>query len=351
MMKKGLLLAFFLLIVCARAGADNLREVALGDSCLEQFDLFHALKHYENAFKEVDDAAVRMRLAECYYRRHDYQRCINIVQPLPEDSLDHKTMREIFYCYKSLAQPALQMKWGGKILERYPMDGEIVAETGMAYNLINDSKRAQAICIRYWFRDHGNLAVNRVLADAYFLDHEFDLAKYAYEEQLAVGDTTYLALFNLGVCYERQLSLDKARLIFEQAINISGGSQAGALYHQGTVLNALKEYDKAREYFSKALVLLLPDSVQMFTCYRGIAESDYVKANYGEAIAAFLQAVAYAPRSLTSYYYLGLCYDATNDHRNAVANYQSFLQLASLETTPSDDLKAMTDDVRRRMKR
>ncbi len=349
-MKKGLLLAFFLLIVCARAGADNLREMAIGDSCMEEFNLYLALQHYEKAFKETDNAAVRMRLAECHYRRHDYQRCINIVKPLPDDSLDHKTMREIFYCYKTLSRPALQKAWGQKIIDRYPMDGEIVAELGQAYNVSNQAGQAQMVCVRYWFKDHGNLAVNRVLADAYFIDREFDLAKNGYEELLAAGDTTYMGLFNLGVCYERQQSLEKARDIFQQAIDISGGSMAGALYHQGAVLNALRQYDEAQQCFEQSLSLLLPDSFQMFTCYRGIAESRYARADYSSAAKAFRQALGYDPKSITTYYYLAVCLDATGDRAQALPFYRSFLRLASAEREPSPDLQLLIADVRKRMK-
>ena len=73
----------FLWVVCARAGADNLREVELGDSCMARFDLFHALQHYEVALAQRDDATVRMRLAECHYRRHDYAKCILVLKPVP----------------------------------------------------------------------------------------------------------------------------------------------------------------------------------------------------------------------------------------------------------------------------
>ena len=52
----------FLWVACARAGADNLREVELGDSCMARFDLFLALQLSEAALARRDDAVVRMRL-------------------------------------------------------------------------------------------------------------------------------------------------------------------------------------------------------------------------------------------------------------------------------------------------
>lgn len=348
-MKKGLYIAFFLLVVCARVGADNSREIALGDSCMERFNLIQALQHFEIAFKEHDDAAIRLRLAECHYRRQAYQQCINIVKPLSDDSLDHKTMRMIFYCYKSLAQPAKQKEWGHRIANRYPMDGEIVAELGLAYNLENASKKAQQVCIPYWVRDHDNMAVNRVLADAYFLDREFDMAKYSYEELLAAGDTTYKSLFHLGVCYEKQDSLRKASAMFQQAIALSGGMMAGALYHQGTVLNAMKEYEGAQRCFEQALPLLLPDSLAMFTCYRGIAESNYAKGKYAEAAAFFSQALPYLPTSVTTYYYLALSLDAIGRRDKAKENYREFLHWAAREEHPAKELKELMVDARRRL--
>jgi tetratricopeptide (TPR) repeat protein len=208
------------------------------------------------------------------------------------------------------------------------MDGEIVAELGMAYNMSDEGKMAQKICVAYWFKDHDNIAVNRVLADAYFLDREFDMAKYSYEELLAAGDTTYMVLFNLGVCYERQDSL----------------------VNQGAVLNAMRQYAEAQGCFEQALTLLLPDSVKMFTCFRGIAEGLYAKADYGAAAEAFGQALAYQPLSLTTYYYYALCLDATGKHNVAMTNYKEFLRLAVREENPTNDLRQMIVDARKRMK-
>lgn len=350
MFMRRYILMIMLMIACATASAADGKALLRGDSCLMEYNLAEALTHYREALAECDRAAVRMRMAECYYRRHDYRQCVGTLSALPPDSLDHDAMRELFFCHKALAQPAQQRQWGRRLIERYPMDGEMVAELAMSHLLDRQAEQALRICTVYWMRDHYNYAVNQVLADAYFVEREWDLAKYAYEELLAVGDSTYKNLFNLGVCYEREQRMEDARRCFDAAINLSGGQMAGALYHQGAVLNTLEQHDRALQCFEQALPLVLPDSAQLYTCYRGMAESRYAQANYAAAAPLFAQALTWYPSSLTTYYYLAICLDATGERPAAVARYGEFVSRAEAEKDTTDDLRQMVADARRRMR-
>lgn len=340
-----------LLVQCQMGWADSHINVQRGDSCMEAFDLHGALRWYERAFAQGESMELRMKLAECHYRRQSYRQCIDLLAPLPFDSLSHKAMRQLFYAYKAMGQSQQQKAWGERILHRYPMDGEVVAELGRAYTVENNLGMAQRVCIAYWFKDHGNHAVNRVLADAYFLDREFDMAKYAYEEMLADGDTTYMVLFNLGVCYARADSLEKARATFTAAINLSAGSMAGAFYHRGMVCNRLNDHDGAARSFAQALSLLLPDSAQMFTCYRGLAESHYARGQYREAAEAFGIAAAYRPQSLTTFYFLAVCLDLCGRHAEAIPHLQTFLRMAEApdESEDTEALRTLVADARLRL--
>ena len=344
------ILMIMLLVACATVDADDRAALLRGDSCLREYNLAEALTHYKEALAECDRAVVRMRMAECYYRRHDYRQCVGMLSALPPDSLDHDAMRELFFCHKALAQPAQQRQWGERLIERYPMDGEMVAELATSYLIGRQARKALRICSVYWLRDHYNYAVNQVLADTYFVEHEWDLAKYAYKELLEVGDSTYKNLFNLGVCYERQQHLEDARRSFDAAINLSGGQMAGALYHQGVVLNTLGQHDRALQCFEQALPLILPDSAQLYTCYRGMAESHYAQADYAAAAPLFAQALIWWPSSLTTCYYLAICLDATGERASAVARYGEFVSRAEAEKDATDELRQMEADARRRMR-
>ena len=82
--------------------------VARGDSCMAQYDYFHAMGYYEQALAAegrngqftihnsqltIDNSQLIMKLAECRYLRADYGGCIALLESLPEDSLTHDALR------------------------------------------------------------------------------------------------------------------------------------------------------------------------------------------------------------------------------------------------------------------
>ncbi|WP_314381813.1 hypothetical protein [Segatella buccae] len=63
------------------ASAPDYRElIAAGDSCMEIFNVFEAMRFYGQARQLNDDNAVKMRLADCYYQRADYRRCADLLK-------------------------------------------------------------------------------------------------------------------------------------------------------------------------------------------------------------------------------------------------------------------------------
>ena len=71
----------------------------LGDSCMKQHDTFHALQYYEQARANHDCAEVHRRIAECYFNRADYNKCIATLKQISifnDDSLDHEALRRCF---------------------------------------------------------------------------------------------------------------------------------------------------------------------------------------------------------------------------------------------------------------
>ena len=45
-----------------------------GDSCMEQYNTFEALKYYQQAYAMADTVQTRTKLANCYYKRADYRK-------------------------------------------------------------------------------------------------------------------------------------------------------------------------------------------------------------------------------------------------------------------------------------
>ena len=51
-----------------------------GDSCMREFNTFEALKYFRQAYKMVDNRDVRLKLADCYYKRANYGRAAELLK-------------------------------------------------------------------------------------------------------------------------------------------------------------------------------------------------------------------------------------------------------------------------------
>lgn len=71
--------------------------VALGDSCMREYDFFHAIQHYQQAQQIRTENKVRLKLAECFYQRNDYHGCSDVLDKVPSDSLNHNALRQLYY--------------------------------------------------------------------------------------------------------------------------------------------------------------------------------------------------------------------------------------------------------------
>lgn len=255
-MKK---LFLFLISLLAATGvqADN-RLIAKGDSCLKSYNVKQALFYYQIALSETDNAPLREKIADCFYRQQCWAKVIDMLAPVAEDSLGHDAMRQLFYSNKQLAKTDAQRSWGKLIVARWPMDGEIVAELAKSYLLEEQTEEAEKLCDDYWRRDEGNSAVNNIMADIYMAEKQWQIAKDSYLLLLQQGDSTYKNLFSLGACYEHMpadsdsIKTDlrqKAKAAFEAAVTVSKGRQPGALYHLAVLLNQEGNYQLAKDYF------------------------------------------------------------------------------------------------------
>lgn len=338
-------------LFCLSAPAQEKDALRRGDSLLAAYDAVHALDAYASIAIPNRHADLSMKMAHCYYLQHNYAKCLKTVEAFPSDSLDHDTMRCLFYSCKYLAFSQRMFSYGHDIIRRWPMDGEMAAELARQYLLSNQLREAERICNDYWAHDETCLAVNEILADIYMVEKQWQMAKDSYLLLLQDGDSTYKNLFNVGVCYERMNNPEEARRAFDVAIALTDSTRPVVLYHQGVVLNQLQEYEAAFRCFRMALQLLQPDNSQLYVCHRGMAEIFYAKGNYADALVEFEQAAHCDSTSITTPYYVGVCYEAMEDYPQAVKAYQRFLALITAEETASEELTGMMDDARKRIEK
>ena len=82
-----LIILALLTVISARGeGADSLQVLLQrGDSCMQRYDTFEALKHYQRALVMVQNhgpVPLILRLADCYYKRGNYRETADLAKQL-----------------------------------------------------------------------------------------------------------------------------------------------------------------------------------------------------------------------------------------------------------------------------
>lgn len=199
----------FLLSVTAAKGEaiDSLQIlVQQGDSCMQQYNTFEALKYYQQAYdlakkrsqqqavehldlpleqldslpeekqdeiierlkhaaeqSAVVSCPVQMKLADCHYKRANYREAANLLKLIPEDSLSHEAFRELANSYKRLGDTDSYVYWTSQLVKHYPMDGEMVAGLILGYAQLNQPEKGLTLGLNYSLKDRTNILVNRAV--------------------------------------------------------------------------------------------------------------------------------------------------------------------------------------------
>ena len=187
---SAMLILALLMVSPVRGEVIDSLQVCLqqGDSCMQQFNTFEALKYYQRAYKiaEIQDCVrfsmddsdvlskyvpedkipreVRLKLADCYYKRADYRQAAELLKNMPEDSLSHEAFRQLAFSYQKQGDNDSFMYWAEQLIYRYPMDSEVVAGLTLAFARASQPQRGIVCGMGYCQRDSTNIMVNRALA-------------------------------------------------------------------------------------------------------------------------------------------------------------------------------------------
>ncbi len=358
-----------------------------GDSCMQQYNTFEALKHYQKAYdlakkksreKAVEnlalplkqlnklpkekqneiierlkhsaeqsaivDCAVQMKLADCYYKRANYRQVIELLKTIPEDSLSHESFRQLAQSYKKQSDLDSYVFWTSQLLARFPMDGEMVAGLTLAYAQLEQPQNGIKCGQQYFAVDSTNVEVNRALADAYFMDRQFGKSSLMYERLLAQGDSTFNTLYSAGMSCSRIDSLEQAYKYLQLAFLVSGMQHAGCAYRLGVVCVDTQRYPEGLNYLSLAKELMLPDTTIMKAITLSEGEGYYLTHKYPEAIAAWKEHLLYNPSSVATYYNIANAYAyLLKDEEQGRAYYQQFVEKAAEVDKPTEKLTEMIE--------
>ena len=295
-MRKTFLLLVVLCSFSLHAMAQNRRQlIEKGDSCIKAYNYFHAISYYKQAQTLGDDNAIRMKLASCHYLRTAYKQCADMLKTIPEDSLTHDALREMYYAQGAMQQTTLQTYWGMTLIEKFPMDGHIVADLMEVFLNQEDSNPNMAVLYgeRYCKVDSDNVEVNRTLGEAYFLNRKYEQCIAIYNKVMAAGDTTYNALYYTAGAYEYLEKFDSAALYFAKAVERNPKMAVGT-YRLGVVENQLGHYDAAIEHLRTAATLYEPNKTIMFVIYKNMGDAKNSLKQFKEAYLYWGYALAYA---------------------------------------------------------
>jgi Flp pilus assembly protein TadD len=343
MMKKLIVISFMLAAAAAASWGQTDGAEALGDSCVEAHDTFHALQYYGEAMAADSSAALQRKVARCHYMRGDYRRCIDTMMPVAGpggDSLTLEQMRYMFECYKMLADNDGQMTWGRAILRRCPMDGEMTAAVAAIYNTDDRYLPSSASSLTNSFleKDSTCIPVLRQNADAKFLMQSFDAAITVYNKLLALGDSSYNVVYSLGMSYMQVKEDSLARKWLLRAAEMKDMKDAGCLYRLGMVCIELDSLAEGIEYLDLAYSLMQPDGRVVYIVKRALGEGYYKQGDYWNAIYAWTEALRRNRNSMATIFNVAQTYGLVGQHDKEKQFYRSFLSMAALvERTPALD--------------
>lgn len=348
---------------------DSLQVCLLqGDSCMRQFNTFEALKYYQRAYRmaEIQDSVrfsmddsdvlskyvpedkipreVRLKLADCYYRRADYRQTAELLKNMPEDSLSHEAFRQLAFSYQKQGDNGSFMYWAEQLIGRYPMDGEVVAGLTLAYAKSNQPQNGIVCGLKYCQRDSTNIMVNRALADAWFMNRDFTAAGQLYSRLMEQGDSTFNTLYSAGMCYSQLDSLERAYKYLQLAFLISGMQHSGCAYRLGVVCVDTQRYPEGLGYLNLAKELLRPDTTIMKAITLSQGEGYYLTQHYPDAVQAWKEHLTYNPSSVATYYNIANAYAyLLKDREQALAYYRLFLEKAAEVEQPTPQLLEMIE--------
>ena len=331
----------------AEVKADSLLLfVQAGDSCMQQYNTFEALKYYQEAYAIAKPRSqyctVQMKLANCHYKRGNYRETADLLKLVPEDSLSHEAFRQLCFSYQKQGDNDSFIYWAGQLVNRFPMDGEVVAGLTLAYAKANQPEKGVICGIKYSLKDSTNILVNRALADAWFMNRSFTAAAMMYDRLMEQGDSTFNTLYSAGMCYSQIEDLERAYKYLQLAFLISGMQHAGCAYRLGVVCVDTKRYPEGLNYLNLAKELLRPDTTIMKAITLSEGEGYYLTQHYPEAVEAWKEYLTYNPGSVATYFNIANAYAyILKDDEQARDYYQQFLDKAAEIENPTPQLNEM----------
>lgn len=240
------------------------------------------------------------------------------------------------------SDPNIQIGAYMEIHERYPDDYLAASKLASLYIRNNYYDYAIETCEAYRKTDTTNATVNRLEAQAYCLNQEYQKALERYQPLLAQGDSSFYNCYYAGIShyalnqpYEAHDLLEAARKHAPDHIDL--------LYYLGKACSKTLWKKKGMEYMEDAIRLVFPQDSVVAQLYGGLADCCREAAEPRKQIKALMQQYKYNPQA---HYVLYKAAFVSFYHLKDLESTEKYLE-AYLKTRPKeskDQPQEMTEE-------
>ncbi len=288
---------------------------------------------------------------EAYYwaGRGYFNKSLEMLRQLPDDSLDISDMRLRYDNFANLGNLDSLFFWGNQILKRDPYNISLILDytprlnKGKVSDLggrVTYSEKVIDICQKYRERDSTHILVNRQLAEAYYNIGNYDLALPALKQLEAVGDTCFGTLYTLGLTYQRMGDNSMAYDYLSRATAINDDANPYCLFTLGIVCNRIGFGAEALSYLDMAKEKMMPDRQTLFRLHKELAEAFRMKGEHDFRLEELQECMSLAGEKdvneLT--YEMGQCYFALKKRDKAKECLRKYLD-ATQNKEYNDNIK------------
>lgn len=229
------------------------------------------------------------------------------------------------------SDPNIQIGAYMEIHERYPDDYLAASKLASLYIRNNYYDYAIETCEAYRKTDTTNATVNRLEAQAYCLNQEYQKALERYQPLLVQGDSSFYNCYYAGIShyalnqpYEAHDLLEAARKHVPDHIDL--------LYYLGKAYSKTLWKKKGIEYMEDAIRLVFPQDSVVARLYGGLADCCREAAEPRKQIKALMQQYKYNPQA---HYVLYKAAFVSFYHLKDLESTEKYLE-AYLKTRPKE---------------
>lgn len=265
-------------IFCSNASAINpesAKYVNRGDSCLRMNDTYNSLLWYQKAYEVEPSDTVMRRMAQCYFKRGQYNNCLSLIDTLTRDTAVYQDLELKFNCLRKMeAKDSIVAKCSKQIVAINPLD---VPATTQLVTFFNNNKNVDSALyygLRYYNIDSTNQLVNKQLGRTYYLLNDYYRAIELFLESEKNGDESVSLYYYIGKSYEACKIIDRAYDYLLMACEKSMFGNVGLVKSLAKVCIATEHRDETLDYVDTGILLCQADSASMAELY-GISADFY----------------------------------------------------------------------------